>query len=89
MRFKAAFSRKFSPVNPPAKSQISRSAPPFLTPSKILTDIFRTEHTLTHCKTRNHKNTGNALQPLTSAFLSCDHISLFERNAGRLRGDLP
>lgn len=46
--------RKFSPVNPPVKSQISRSALPLLTPSKILTNIFRTENNLSVCKTKIH-----------------------------------
>ncbi|EOX7343096.1 hypothetical protein [Citrobacter sp. CFSAN044567] len=72
------FSRKFSPVNPPAKSQISRSAPSLLTPSKILTDIFRTANNLSVCKEINHVRAGCASMALAIFVNGCDHSSIFE-----------
>ncbi|EDW8942664.1 hypothetical protein A4O59_004291 [Salmonella enterica subsp. enterica] len=62
------------------KSQISRSAPPLLHPSKILTDIFHTVHTLTHCKTKNHVSAGCASSALANSILSCDRYSNFEQD---------
>ncbi|EON1593125.1 hypothetical protein ACLN68_004837, partial [Escherichia coli] len=64
-------------------SQISRSAPPLLPPSKNLTDNFRTANTLTHCKTTNHPKAGFASSALASAILSCDRYSIFEQDYPR------
>ncbi|ELV4934322.1 hypothetical protein SHA37_004244 [Salmonella enterica] len=72
--------RQFSPVNPPAKSQISRSAQMSLTPSKIFTDIFRTTNNLSICKTTIHRNANNAFDVLAMSILSRDRYSNFEQD---------
>lgn len=85
------FFRQFSPVNPPAKSQISRSAPLLLTLSKILTNIFLIANNLTHCKTTKRRNAGIELKPLASFRNDCDRYSNFEqdfpRSGRRVRAD--
>jgi len=78
--FLPAFSRQFSPVNPPAKSQNSHSAPPLLTHSKKLTSIFRHAKSLTLCKTTTHLRAGCASGALASGFLSCDRSRIFEQD---------
>ncbi|NDO80940.1 hypothetical protein CJP72_09215 [Citrobacter sp. NCU1] len=52
--------RKFWPVIPLLKSQISRSAPPLQPLSKNLNNIFRTANNLSYCKTTNHVRAGCA-----------------------------
>ncbi len=78
-----AFSRKFFRPIPLLKSQNSRSAPPLLTLSKILTDIFRTANNLSICKTTIHSNAGFASSALANAFISCDRSRLFEQDFPR------
>ncbi|WP_290366988.1 hypothetical protein [Citrobacter sp. S39] len=73
--------RKFSPVSPPAKSQISRSAPLLLTPSKILTNIFRTANNLSDCKTTIHVRAGCASMALAIFLNDCDRYSKFEQDS--------
>ncbi|WP_188318308.1 hypothetical protein [Escherichia coli] len=68
----------------PTFSRISRSAPPLMTLSKILTDIFRTENNLTHCKTTNQLLAGDASIALASAIISCDRYSIFEQDFTRI-----
>nr|WP_173255925.1 hypothetical protein [Salmonella sp. 40] len=75
--------RKFPPVNPPAKSQISRSAPPLQNLSKILTNIFRTAKNLILCKTTISRNASNRSMALAMSILSCDRYSNFEQNSLR------
>ncbi|EIU9113080.1 TPA: hypothetical protein ACH3IE_005443 [Salmonella enterica subsp. enterica serovar Paratyphi B] len=83
--------RQFWPVIPPARSQISRSAPPLLTLSKILTNIFRIANNLTHCKTTKRRNAGIELKQLASFRNDCDRYSNFEqdspRSGGRVQAD--
>ncbi|HHW1526730.1 TPA: hypothetical protein ACUS18_004878 [Escherichia coli] len=74
---------KNTPRISPAFSRISRSAPPLMTLSKILTDIFRTANNLTHCKTTNQLLAGDASSTLASAILSCDRYSIFEQDYPR------
>nr|ASS84927.1 Hypothetical protein [Klebsiella pneumoniae] len=74
------FSLKFFPVNPPAKLQISRSAPSLLTPSKIFTDIFRTANNLSVCKKTNHIRAGCASMSMAIHFHSCDSSRIFEQD---------
>ena len=64
----------------PTFSRISRSAPPLMTLSKILTDIFHTANNLTYCKTTNQLCAGDASIALASAILSCDRYSIFEQD---------
>lgn len=78
-----AFSRKFFRPIPLLKLQNSRSAPPLLTLSKILTDIFRTANNLSICKTTIHSNAGFASSALANAFISCDRSRLFEQDFPR------
>ncbi|HIB9616905.1 TPA: hypothetical protein ACWZHD_004279 [Escherichia coli] len=75
--------REKYPTISPAFSLISRSAPPLMTLSKILTDIFRTANNLTHCKTTNQLLAGDASSTLASAILSCDRYSIFEQDYPR------
>ncbi|EMU71609.1 hypothetical protein ECMP02155211_4847 [Escherichia coli MP021552.11] len=74
---------KNTPRISPTFSRISRSAPPLMTLSKILTDIFRTANNLTHCKTTNQLCAGDASIALASAILSCDRYSIFEQDYPR------
>ncbi len=75
--------REKYPTYIPCFSRISRSAPPLMTLSKILTDIFRTANNLTHCKTTNQLLAGDASSTLASAILSCDRYSIFEQDYPR------
>ncbi|HHQ6086814.1 TPA: hypothetical protein ACSR08_004391 [Enterobacter asburiae] len=91
LRFFVVLLRKFSRPNPPAKPQISHSAPPLLTQSKILTNLFRTANNLSICKTKIHSNASFASSALANAFISCDRSRLFEqdfpRSGRRVRAD--